>query len=96
MDIKQIQERVLREEVIEERLVRALCRSVQEVLLKEANLQVVSSPIVLVGDVHGQFYDVLKLLSEGTVGCSQRGSRRRRGTSSSGTSWTEGTTRWRR
>lgn len=34
-------------------------------MLREANLQIVSSPIVLVGDVHGQFYDVLKLLSEG-------------------------------
>jgi hypothetical protein len=32
----------------------------------EANLEIVSSPIVLVGDIHGQFYDVLKLLSIGT------------------------------
>lgn len=34
--------------------------------MAEANLEIVSSPIVLVGDVHGQFYDVLKLLTIGT------------------------------
>jgi hypothetical protein len=93
MDIVEIQARVMREEVIEERLVRAVCRSVQEVLLREANLQLVSSPIVLVGDVHGQFYDVLKLLATGTNRLTQLGSRRKRGTSSSGTSWTVATTR---
>lgn len=96
MDIVEIQERVMREEVIEERVVRAVCRSVQEVLLREANLQLVSSPIVLIGDVHGQFYDVLKLLATGTRGATQPASRRRRATSSSGTSWTAATTRWRR
>lgn len=40
---------------------------IQEVFLSESNLVSVSSPIVLVGDVHGQFYDVLKLLSLGNV-----------------------------
>ncbi len=93
MDIVEIQARVMREEVIEERLVRAVCRSVQEVLLKEANLQMVSSPIVLIGDIHGQFYDVLKLLATGTHRITQLGSHHKRATSSSGTSWTAATTR---
>lgn len=34
--------------------------------MAEANLEIVSSPVVLVGDVHGQFFDVQKLLSLGT------------------------------
>lgn len=95
MDIVEIQERVLKEEVIEERLVRAVCRKVQEVLVREGNLQVVSSPIVLVGDIHGQFYDVLKLLATGTKQPTQRARRPRRATSSSATSWTAATTPWR-
>jgi hypothetical protein len=92
MDIGAILERVRREEVIEEHLVRAVCRSVQEVLMREANLQLISSPIVLVGDVHGQFYDVLKLLALGSSACTQLDTRRRRGSSSSGTSSTGATT----
>ena len=55
----------MKEEVVEERTVRHLCRMIQETLLAESNLQTVTSPVTLVGDVHGQFYDVLKLISIG-------------------------------
>ena len=50
---------------MEEGTVKKICRKVQEVLMREANIEYLSSPINLVGDVHGQFYDVQKLLAIG-------------------------------
>lgn len=55
----------MKEEIIDERTVKKICQKVQELLLNEANIEYLSSPINLVGDVHGQFYDVEKLLKLG-------------------------------
>jgi hypothetical protein len=68
MNIQEIIERVKKEEVIEEVTVKKVCRTIQEIFMGESNVELVSSPINLVGDVHGQFYDVLKLFSIGSVG----------------------------
>lgn len=37
----------------------------KEILLEESNVQPVSSPVTVCGDVHGQFYDVLELFRTG-------------------------------
>lgn len=66
MNPSELLERIKREEVLEERVVRQVCKQVEEVLLGESNLLILSSPIILVGDIHGQFYDVLKLLTIGS------------------------------
>ena len=66
MNPSELLERIKREEVLEERIVRQVCKQVEEVLLGESNLLILSSPIILVGDIHGQFYDVLKLLTIGS------------------------------
>ena len=44
---------------------RGLCERGREVLLEEANVQPVSSPITIVGDIHGQFHDLLELFRIG-------------------------------
>ncbi len=38
-----------------------LCDRVKLLLAEESNVQPVSSPVTLVGDIHGQFYDLLEL-----------------------------------
>jgi serine/threonine-protein phosphatase 2A catalytic subunit len=45
--------------------VKALCLKAREVLQTETNVQAVSSPVTLVGDIHGQWYDLIELFSIG-------------------------------
>lgn len=46
------------------RPLKQLCDLVREILVEESNVHPVSSPVSVCGDVHGQFYDVLKLFRE--------------------------------
>jgi serine/threonine-protein phosphatase 6 catalytic subunit len=45
--------------------VRSLCECVKSLLMEEANVQPVSSPVIVCGDIHGQFYDLLELFRTG-------------------------------
>lgn len=42
-----------------------LCDRVKGILLEESNIQPVSSPVTICGDIHGQFWDLLELLRKG-------------------------------
>lgn len=44
---------------------KQLCDLVKEILMEESNVQPVTSPVTVCGDIHGQFYDLLELFSEG-------------------------------
>merc|ERR1712130_313453 len=44
---------------------KKLCDRVKELLLEESNVQPVSSPVTICGDIHGQFYDLLELFRTG-------------------------------
>jgi len=56
-------ERLMRCEFLPENEVKELCTRCVEILKLEANVVTVSTPVTIVGDVHGQFYDVLELFS---------------------------------
>lgn len=45
--------------------VKKLCRRVKEIFLEESNIQPVKAPVLVAGDVHGQFYDVLEMFQAG-------------------------------
>jgi len=45
--------------------VKSLCLKAREVLQKETNVQHVASPVTLVGDIHGQWYDLIELFAIG-------------------------------
>lgn len=44
---------------------KQLCDIVRETLLEESNVQPVSSPVTVCGDIHGQFHDLLELFRTG-------------------------------
>ncbi|TQS37364.1 hypothetical protein Golomagni_02165 [Golovinomyces magnicellulatus] len=44
-----------------ENVMKQLCEMVKECLMEESNIQPVSTPVTVAGDIHGQFYDLLEL-----------------------------------
>ena len=44
---------------------KLLCEHVRAILIEESNIQPVSSPVTICGDIHGQFWDLLELLRKG-------------------------------
>ena len=44
---------------------KVLCERVRSILLEESNIQPVSTPVTICGDIHGQFWDLLELLRKG-------------------------------
>jgi hypothetical protein len=52
-------------ECVSEKELRQLCQYVSELLMEESNVQPVLSPVTVVGDLHGQFFDLLNLLTVG-------------------------------
>lgn len=53
VDLDECIERVSRLELLAEDLVRQLCDSLKEILVNESNVQHISAPVTVVGDVHG-------------------------------------------
>jgi len=52
-------------QIIGEEEVRALCNKAKEILMEEQNVHHVPIPATVVGDIHGQFYDLLELFDVG-------------------------------
>ena len=58
-------EQLRRCEFVSESDVKQLCTKAREILVEESNVQSVDAPVTVCGDIHGQFYDLVELFSEG-------------------------------
>eukprot|EP01059_Diplonema_ambulator_P035307 TRINITY_DN825_c0_g1_i1.p1 TRINITY_DN825_c0_g1~~TRINITY_DN825_c0_g1_i1.p1 ORF type:complete len:308 (+),score=48.41 TRINITY_DN825_c0_g1_i1:88-1011(+) len=58
-------EQLKRCEPIRESEVKNLCAKAKELLGEESNVQPVAAPVTIVGDIHGQFYDLRELFKVG-------------------------------
>lgn len=64
-DVDRYLEKARKGEVLEEIAIKLICAKVKEVLASESNVCFVKSPVTIVGDVHGQFLDVIELFRVG-------------------------------
>lgn len=52
-DLDQCIAQLLRKQVLHETLLREICEKTKEVLMRESNVVHISSPVTVVGDIHG-------------------------------------------
>ena len=52
-------------ELLKEKDVKSLCARVREIFVEEGNVQRIDAPVTIVGDVHGQLYDLLEVFRLG-------------------------------
>ncbi|KAI9020125.1 Metallo-dependent phosphatase-like protein [Phycomyces nitens] len=65
MDVDACIESVRQCKYLAENDMRLLCNKLKEILAEESTVVPVQAPVTLCGDIHGQFYDLLKLLEVG-------------------------------
>lgn len=58
-------QQLLRKQLLHEALLREICAKTKEVLMRESNVVHVSAPVTVVGDIHGQFYDLIEIFRIG-------------------------------
>ncbi|KAF8629882.1 hypothetical protein AX15_003241 [Amanita polypyramis BW_CC] len=58
-------QQLLRKQLLHEALLREICEKTKEVLMRESNVVHVCSPVTVVGDIHGQFYDLIEIFRIG-------------------------------
>jgi hypothetical protein len=51
-------------EHLRETELKQLCDRVKEIMMEESNVQPVNAPVVVCGDIHGQFYDLMELFKQ--------------------------------
>ncbi|KAH6559973.1 hypothetical protein BASA50_006646 [Batrachochytrium salamandrivorans] len=64
-DLDECISRAQKRELLPENYIKELCNKAKEVLIHEGNVREVLAPVTIVGDVHGQFYDVLEIFRIG-------------------------------
>jgi serine/threonine-protein phosphatase 6 catalytic subunit len=65
MDLDRFINNLKEGQCLPERDLRMVCEKVKEILIEESNVQPVSAPVTICGDIHGQFFDLLELFRTG-------------------------------
>ena len=58
-------EKLKSKQLLGEALLREICEKTKEVLMRESNVVHVNSPVTVVGDIHGQFHDLIEIFRIG-------------------------------
>lgn len=61
MELDECLELLYKGQLLPEVTVRALCFKLKEMLVRESNVVHIQTPVTVVGDIHGQFHDMLEI-----------------------------------
>ena len=56
---------LLKKQLLGEALLKEICEKTKEILMRESNVVHISAPVTVVGDIHGQFYDLIEIFRIG-------------------------------
>jgi serine/threonine-protein phosphatase PPG1 len=65
IDLDECIERLYKKELLAESVIEAICAKAKELLMKESNVVHIAAPVTVVGDIHGQFFDMLEIFKIG-------------------------------
>src|SRR5579871_1822363 len=65
VDLDACIERLYKRELLAEPVIEAICAKTKELLMRESNVVHIRSPVTVVGDIHGQFYDLIEIFRIG-------------------------------
>ncbi|RKP08513.1 Metallo-dependent phosphatase-like protein [Thamnocephalis sphaerospora] len=65
LDLDRCIELLLTRKLLAEPLLREVCAKTKEVLMRESNVVHIKAPVTVVGDIHGQFHDLLEIFRIG-------------------------------
>lgn len=61
IDLDECISRLYQKELLAESVIEAICAKTKEMLMKESNVVHIQAPVTVVGDIHGQFFDLLEI-----------------------------------
>ncbi|KAK1914502.1 hypothetical protein P3342_010491 [Pyrenophora teres f. teres] len=65
VDLDECISRLSKKELLAESVVEAICAKTKELLMKESNVVHIRAPVTVVGDIHGQFFDMMEIFKIG-------------------------------
>jgi hypothetical protein len=65
VDLDECISRLYKKELLAESVIEAICAKTKELLMKESNVVHIAAPVTVVGDIHGQFFDMLEIFRIG-------------------------------
>jgi serine/threonine-protein phosphatase PPG1 len=65
VDLDHCIESLYKKNLLAESVIEAICAKTKELLMQESNVVHVQAPVTVVGDIHGQFYDLIEIFKIG-------------------------------
>jgi len=65
IDLDECLERLYKKELLADSVIEALCAKAKELLMRESNVVHINAPVTVVGDIHGQFFDLIEIFRIG-------------------------------
>ena len=65
VDLDECIARLYNKELLAESVIEAICAKTKELLMKESNVVHIDAPVTVVGDIHGQFFDLIEIFKIG-------------------------------